>query len=83
MRNIISALFVIVIITVTQKLQFKGKIIEWIGDISYELYIVHFVMLTMFRDIEERYYLIAVLVGGLIISTILWKYCKQIKKPII
>lgn len=51
---------------------------EWLGNISYELYIVHYVLLTMFRGLNLNLYLIAVFGGDLLLSTLLWKVDKKL-----
>lgn len=82
LRNLISILFVICLVAVTQKVRFKGKILAWLGNISYELYMVHFVLFTMINNSEYNTYIIIVLGGGLLLSTILWKLDKKIIEKI-
>ena len=57
LRNLVSVSFVICLIAITQKVQFRGKVLEWLGNISYELYIVHSVLLTMFADLDSNIYI--------------------------
>lgn len=83
LRNLISILFVICVLVVTQKVRFKGKILVWLGNISYELYMVHFVLFTMINNLEPDRYIIIVLGGGLLLSTLLWKLDKRIIKNIL
>lgn len=83
LRNLISALFVLALIAVNQKVQFTGKTLEWLGNISYELYIVHYVLLSMLSGLNTKVYIVAVLGGGLLLSTLLWKTDKRLIKRII
>ena len=83
LRNLISVLFVYALIAVTQKVQFTGKVLEWLGNISYELYIVHSVLLSMLSSLNPDVYVVAVLGGGLLLSTLLWKADKRLIKCII
>lgn len=83
LRNLISVLFVYALIAVTQKVQFTGKVLEWLGNISYELYIVHSVLLSMLSSLNPDVYVVAVLGGGLLLSTLLWKADKRLTKYII
>ena len=83
LRNLISALFVLALIAVNQKVQFTGKTLEWLGNISYELYIVHYVLLSMLSSLNPDVYVVAVLGGGLLLSTLLWKTDKRLIKRII
>lgn len=83
LRNLISVLFVLALIAVNQKVQFTGKTLEWLGNISYELYIVHYVLLSMLSGLNTKVYIVAVLGGGLLLSTLLWKTDKRLIKRII
>ena len=78
LRNLISVLFVFALIAVTQKVQFTGKVLEWLGNISYELYVVHYVLLSMLNGLSTNVYMATVLGGGLLLSTILWKTDKRL-----
>lgn len=78
LRNLVGVLFIVLLIEVLQKIQFTGKVIEWLGNISYELYIVHLALLT---GVEEKYpnlYVLIVFAGSLLVSTILWRIDKAI-----
>lgn len=83
LRNFISVLFVFALIAVTQKVQFTGKTLEWLGNISYELYIVHYVLLSMLNGLSTNVYMATVLGGGLLLSTLLWKTDKRLISRII
>lgn len=83
LRNFISVLFIFVLIAVTQKVQFTGKVLEWLGNISYELYIVHYVLLSMLSSLNPDVYMVAVLGDGLLLSTLLWKADKRLINYII
>lgn len=83
LRNFTSVLFVFVLIAVTQKVQFTGRTLEWLGNISYELYIVHYVLLSMLSGINPNMYMVAVLGGGLLLSTLLCKIDKKLINYII
>lgn len=83
LRNLISVLFVYALIAVTQKVQFTGKVLDWLGNISYELYIVHSVLLSMLSGLNTKVYMVAVLGGGLLLSTLLWKTDKRLINRII
>lgn len=83
LRNLISVLFVLALIAVNQKVQFTGKTLEWLGNISYELYIVHYVLFSMLSGLNPNVYVVTVLGGGLLLSTLLWKTDKRLIKRII
>lgn len=83
LRNLISVLFVLALIAVNQKVQFTGKTLQWLGNISYELYIVHYVLLSMLSGLNTKVYVVAVLGGGLLLSTLLWKTDKRLINRII
>ena len=78
LRNLVSVLFILSLIAITQKIHFTGKILGWLGNISYELYIVHYVLLMMFRGLNSNLYLIAVFGGGLLLSTLLCNLDKKL-----
>ena len=78
LRNLVSVLFILSLIAITQKIHFTGKILGWLGDISYELYIVHYVLLMMFSGLNSNLYLIAVFGGGLLLSTLLRNVDKKL-----
>ena len=78
LRNLVSVLFILSLITITQKIHFTGKILGWLGNISYELYIVHYVLLMMFRGLNSNLYLTAVFGGGLLLSTLLRNVDKKL-----
>ena len=78
LRNLVSVLFVLSQITVTQKIQYTGKMLNWLGNISYELYIVHYVLLTMLSGLTPNVYLVAVFGGGILFSTLLWMVDKKL-----
>lgn len=78
LRNFISVLSVFVLIAVTQKVQFTGKTFEWLGNISYELYIVHYVLLSMLSGLNSNVYMVAVLGASMLLSTILSKFDKAV-----
>lgn len=83
LRNFISVLFIFVLVAVTQTVQFTGKTLEWLGNISYELYLVHGMLLSMLSGLNPNVYMVAVLGGGLLLSTLLWKIDKRLIKRII
>lgn len=78
LRNLVSIFFIILLLVVTQKVQFKGFIFNWLGNISYELYMTHFILLTMLDGINSNIYLLSVLCGSLMLSTCLWKLDREI-----
>lgn len=78
LRNLISVLFILSLIAITQKVRFTGKILGWLGDVSYELYIIHYVLLTMFSGLNPSRYLITVFGGGLLLSILLWNVDKKL-----
>lgn len=47
LRNGICILFVLLMLCLSQKVDFKSKLSLWLGNISYELYIVHYVLLLI------------------------------------
>ena len=52
--------------------------LQWLGNISYELYVVHYVLLSMLNGLSTNLYMATVLGGGLLLSTILWKTDKRL-----
>lgn len=76
-RNFISVLFILSMIAITQKIQFTSKMLGGLGNISYELYLVHYVLLTMFSSPNSNIYMIAILGGGILLSTLLWNVDKK------
>lgn len=81
LRNIISIAFIFMMITVTQKVQFKGLILDFLGSISYELYMVHYVLLCIGSRVDNNnLYVMIVIVGGILLSTLL-KMCFR-KSPL-
>ena len=52
--------------------------LQWLGNISYELYVVHYVLLSMLNGLSTNVYMATVLGGGLLLSTILWKTDKRL-----
>lgn len=77
-RNFVSVLFILSMISITQKVRFMSIILEWLGNISYELYLVHYILLTMFSNLNSNIYLIVVFGGGLLLSTLLWNADRKI-----
>lgn len=82
LRNLVSILFVVAMLAVTQRVSFNGTILNWLGNISYELYVVHYVLLTMLNGLDVSLYLLFIMFGGLILSTLFWKFDKQLIKLI-
>lgn len=68
LRNLVSAFFIFFIITLLQKIDFQSRILDILGKVSYELYIVHFVMLLFFSRLEDNLYICVVFFGSLLIS---------------
>lgn len=54
LRNLITVLFVNMVMLIVQKISIRSGILEWFGQISYEIYIVHFVLLYPLMSILGR-----------------------------
>lgn len=73
LRNLVSISFIFLIITITQKIQLKGRVLNWFGDISYELYMVHYIMrgwLDTF-NLSDKIYILALGVAAVGVSWML------------
>lgn len=63
--------FVMFVVLLTQKLQFKNKILSFAGEISLELYLVHNVFI-MYLPVKNRFFFIlAVYAAGIVTAVIL------------
>lgn len=82
LRNLVGVLFIVFLMAAMQKIQFAGKVVEWLGNTSYELYIVHLALLTGIESRNSNLYVILVIGGSLSISTILWRFDRLIIKRI-
>lgn len=91
LRNIISILFIISLILISMKFKMNGKVISFIGSISYELYLVHFILIDfIFAIISNKSIALIILIAVSLIlsfaikklSGLLLKYFqrKQIKE---
>lgn len=69
LRNIISVLFILCLITITQKIEIRSRILSWLGSISYELYLIHGMLITFLSRENESIFVLFVLFGGLILAT--------------
>ena len=73
LRNLASAFFIMWLIVITQKVRFKGYVLPWLGEISYELYLVHGVLVVILSRDNPYLYIVRVLLGGIIGGIILHK----------
>lgn len=63
--------FVLFVILLTQKIQFKNKILSFLGEISLELYLVHNVFI-MYLPIKNRFwFILAVYAAGIVTAAVL------------
>lgn len=80
LRNLISVLFILNVIVIMQKVQLSKGIFDWLGGISYELYIVHFVLLDMLEivGLRENEFVVTVVVLSLLMASILHFFDEKI-----
>ena len=70
--------FVVFLILLTQKIQFKNKILTFVGEIALELYLVHNVFI-MYLPVKNRFFFIlAVYAAGIVTAFILHAIDKKI-----
>lgn len=70
--------FVFFVILLTQKIQFKNKILAFVGEISLELYLVHNVFI-MYLPVKNRFFFIlAVYAAGIVTAAVLHMIDKKI-----
>lgn len=83
-RNIVTVCFVLFLLTVTYKIEFKSKIISTFGIYSYEIYICHYLSKTVFSNLADNSYLFILLVIALtvLLSLIVHKINQLSKKAI-
>lgn len=74
--------FVLLILLITMKIQFKNKILDFLGMISLEIYLLHGLFLDLFSTpgkivFEDPFlYAIAVVVASIILATVVHYICK-------
>lgn len=69
LRNVISVSFIVFILCLTQKIEFLGRIFGSAGKISYELYIVHWALLSLTSVwMKEWWYSIALMAVAVLLS---------------
>ncbi len=71
LRNIISVLFMFFVLAVSKKVSFKGPIVKWLGDISYELYLGQTLCMLLLLDKPDTIYIIGVFFGSLLLAHLL------------
>lgn len=83
-RNIVTVCFVLLLLTVTYKIDFKSKIITTLGIYSYEIYICHYLSKTVISNLADNSYLFILLVIALtvLLSLIVHKINQLSKKAI-
>ena len=70
--------FVLFVILLTQKIQFKNKILSFLGEISLELYLVHNVFI-MYLPIKNRFwFILAVYAAGIAAAAVLHAVDKKL-----
>lgn len=84
LRNIVTVCFILFLLTVTYKIDFKNKFITELGKYSYEIYICHHLFKTMFSDLTDNSYLfiLLVLILTLVLSLIIYKISQASKTAI-
>lgn len=85
LRNVVTLCFILFLLTVTYKIEFKSKIITIFGVYSYEIYICHHFFKTMFSDLTDNAYLFILLVVALtvVLSFIVHRISQASKKVIV
>lgn len=82
LRNMISIIFVLWVLILTQKILIKGKALRALGSISYEIYIVHYVVLYGLRTagIKTEWILILAALISIAAAYLLNYGCEKLKK---
>lgn len=80
LRNVVSISFVILILLIMQKVVIESKSLIWFGRISYEFYIVHFVLIYPFLSALGRSnsFVLLLFVFSILISLIIHRFSKCI-----
>lgn len=82
LRNVISITFVLWVLILTQKILIKGKVLKVLGSASYEIYIVHYVVLYELRTagIKTEWILILAVLISIVAAYLLHYGCEKLKK---
>lgn len=70
--------FVAFVVLLTQKIQFKNKILSFVGEIALELYLVHNVFITYLPVKNRFFFILAVYAAGIVTAFILHMIDKKI-----
>lgn len=70
--------FVLFVILLTQKVQFKNKILSFLGEISLELYLVHNVFIVYLPVKNRFWYIAAVYAAGIVTAAVLHAIDKKL-----
>lgn len=79
--NITALCFQIVIMLCLQKIRIHNFVLEYIGKISFEFYIMHGIVIKIFNDyvvLRGNWYVLAVMLVSTIVATILYKFDKVV-----
>lgn len=74
--------FVLLILLITMKIQFKNKILDFLGSISLEIYLLHGLFLEMFSSTGKAtipdpfLYMMAVIGSSIVLATVVHYICK-------
>lgn len=72
LRNVVSVLFIITMLTVTQSVRFEGKIVSFLGKISYELYLVHITLMGFISiKLDPNHYVMIIVLCSIIVAFVL------------
>lgn len=83
MRNIVSLLFVMSMICITLRVKIGNRIAEFLGEISYELYLVHFILLTPAARIigsDSYLYSLVIIVMSIVLAGMIHRGVQGVNK---
>ena len=82
LRNLCSISFVLVLISLTQKVYFTGRVLDFLGDISYELYLVQALTIPILTFLQGEIGIVSTIILTVLLGWSLHGISKRAKKLI-